>query len=107
MSVYAPTLIILWKTIESYGIDPKPLFAAEGIKVQLPIDPSVRVSYEKIDRIRAKAAGLCGDEAFGIRSASVYVSSRAICENHTGAVHGPLHDRPHLHWYLPLRISPI
>jgi len=76
MSVYAPTLIILWKTIESYGIDPKPLFAAEGIKVQLPIDPSVRVSYEKIDRIRAKAAGLCGDEAFGIKSASVYVSSQ-------------------------------
>ncbi len=76
MSVYAPTLIILWKTIESYGIDPNPLFAAEGIKVRLPLDPSMRVPYEKIDRIRANAAELCGDKAFGIRSASVYVSSQ-------------------------------
>lgn len=76
MSVYAPTLIILWKTIETYGIDPEPLFAAEGINVQLPIDPSLRVPYEKIDRIRANAVELCGDEAFGIRSASVYVSSQ-------------------------------
>lgn len=76
MSVYAPTLIILWKTIESYGIDPRPLFAAEGIKVQLPLDPSVRIQYEKVDRIRANAVRLCGDEAFGIRSATAYVSSQ-------------------------------
>lgn len=75
MSVFAPTMINLWKTIESYGIDPEPLFAAESIKVQLPIDPSLRLAYEKIDRIRARAVELCGDEAFGIRSASVYVSS--------------------------------
>lgn len=72
MSVFAPTMIILWKTIETYGIDPGPLFAAEGIRFQLPIDPSIRLPYEKIDRIRTKAVKLCGDEAFGIRSASVY-----------------------------------
>lgn len=76
MSVYAPTLIILWKAIESYGIDPRPLFAAEDVNVQFPLDPSMRISYEKIDRIRAKAVELCGDEAFGIRSATVYVSSQ-------------------------------
>jgi len=75
MSVFAPTMINLWKTIESYGIDPEPLFAAESIKVQLPIDPSLRLAYEKIDRIRARAVEHCGDEAFGIRVASVYVSS--------------------------------
>lgn len=76
MSVFAPTLTMLWKTIESYGIDPEPLFTAESIKVQLPIDPSVRLPYEKIDRIRARAVELSGDEAFGIRSASVYSSSQ-------------------------------
>jgi len=76
MSVFAPTLTILWKTIESYGIDPEPLFAAENIKVRLPIDPSVRLPYEKIDRIRSMAVQLSGDEAFGIRSASVYSSSQ-------------------------------
>jgi len=76
MSVFAPSLMILWKTIESYGIDPEPLFASENIKVQLPIDPSIRLSYESIDRIRSKAVELSGDEAFGIRSASVYSSSQ-------------------------------
>jgi AraC-like DNA-binding protein len=72
MSVFAPTMIILWKTIESYGIDPAPLFAEENIRLQLPIDPSIRLPYEKIDRIRTRAVELCGDEAIGIRSASVY-----------------------------------
>ncbi|MGB5290043.1 MAG: AraC family transcriptional regulator [Lysobacterales bacterium] len=76
MSVFAPSVVILWKTIESYGLDPEPLFAAEEINIQLPIDPSMRLPYEKIDRIRTRAASLCGDEAFGIRSASVYAVSQ-------------------------------
>ena len=76
MSVFAPTIVMLWRTIESYGIDPGPLFTAEGIKVRLPIDPSMRIPYEKVDRIRAKAAKASGDEAIGIRSASVYSSSQ-------------------------------
>ena len=76
MSVFAPTLIMLWKTIESYGIDPDPLFLAENIKVRLPIDASQRLPYEKIDRIRANAVKLCDDEAFGIRSATVYSPSQ-------------------------------
>ena len=76
MSVFAPSVVILWKTIESYGIDPEPLFADEGISIQLPIDPSMRLSYEKIDRIRTRAVVLCGDAAFGIKSASVYAVSQ-------------------------------
>ncbi len=76
MSVFAPSIINLWKTIESYGVDPQPLFAAEDYKVTLPMDPSVRLSYEKIDRIRARAVEVCGDEAFGIRSATVYTASQ-------------------------------
>jgi len=76
MSVFAPTLVILWRTIESYGIDPAPLFAAEDINVKLPIDPGVRVPFVKIDRIRSKMAKLTGDEALGLRAASVYVPSQ-------------------------------
>jgi len=76
MSVFAPSVINLWRAIESYGVDPKPLFMAEGIKIQLPIDPCARLPYEKIDRIRAKAAELCGDEAFGLRAALVFLPSQ-------------------------------
>jgi AraC-like DNA-binding protein len=76
MSVFAPTLTILWRTIESYGIDPAPLFEAENIRVTLPIDPGTRIPFEKIDRIRTKAVELSGDEAFGIKSASNYLASQ-------------------------------
>lgn len=69
MSVFAPSLINLWKTIETYGLDPKPLFEAEDLLLKLPIDPGLRVPFEKIDRIRAQAIKLSGDEAFGLRTA--------------------------------------
>ena len=76
MSVFAPSLVNLWKSIESYGIDPAPLFAEEEIKVTLPIDPGQRLPYVKVDRLRAKAEKICGDEAFGLRSAEVYLPSQ-------------------------------
>lgn len=76
MSVFAPTMVNLWKSIESYGLDPAPMFAAEGIEIKLPIDPCLRLPYVKIDRLRARAAELCGDEAFGLRSAAVYLPSQ-------------------------------
>jgi AraC-like DNA-binding protein len=76
MAVFASGVVNLWATIESYGLDPGPLFAAENIKVNLPIDPRLRLPYEKIDRIRARAVKLCGDEAFGLRSAMVYLPSQ-------------------------------
>ncbi len=71
MSVFAPSLINLWKTIESYGLDPAPLFETEDIDIKLPIDPGLRIPFEKIDRIRVQAAELSGDDAIGLRSASV------------------------------------
>jgi len=61
----------LLKVIESYGIDPLPLFAAEGIEVQVPFRPGSRVPYRNIDRIRARAVALSGDQALGLRIARV------------------------------------
>ena len=75
MSVFAPSLITLWKTIESYGLKPAPLFKAEDIDVRLPIDPGLRIPAEKTGRILARAVELSGDEAFGLRSARVFQPS--------------------------------
>ena len=69
MSVLAPAIGNLWRVIESYGIDPAPLFADEGIDVSLPIEPGTRVPYAKVDHIRARAARLSGDPEFGLRVA--------------------------------------
>lgn len=76
MSVYAPGIINLWKAVESYGIDPAPLFLAEGIVLQYPVDPLLRLPYKKVDRVRARAVELSGDEAFGLRAAKVYKPSQ-------------------------------
>jgi AraC-like DNA-binding protein len=76
MTVFAPSVVNLWRTIDSYGIDPAPLFEAENIHIKLPVDPGMRLPYEKIDRIRAQAVKLSGDEAMGLRAASVYLVSQ-------------------------------
>ena len=75
MSVFAPSVVNLWKAIESYGVDPAPLFDGQGISLTLPIDPCLRLSYEKVDHIRAAAVEATGDAALGLRTAEVYAPS--------------------------------
>lgn len=69
MSVLAPSIGILWRVIESYGLDPEAYFVREGLDIQWPMEPGTRVPYETVDRIRARAAADSGDPAFGLRSA--------------------------------------
>lgn len=69
MSLFAPATFLLWQTIESYGLDPKRLYADEGIHIQPPGDPMQRIPLEAIDRIRNRAVELSGDKAFGLRMA--------------------------------------
>lgn len=69
MSVLAQSVGTLWRVIESYGLDPAPFFQAQGLRVELPIEPGTRVPYEVIDAIRAAAAEASGDPAFGLRTA--------------------------------------
>jgi len=76
MSLFAPALFNVWKAIESYGIDPTPLFDAENVKIEFPIDPCLRISMEIMDRILSRAVKLTGDEAFGIRQATCYLPSQ-------------------------------
>jgi AraC-like DNA-binding protein len=69
MSVLAQSAGTLWRVIESYGLEPAPFFVAEGLELELPIEPGTRVPYEAIDAIRARAAEASGDPAFGLRVA--------------------------------------
>ena len=71
MSVLAPSAGILWRIIESYGMDPEPMFKAQGFDLEWPIEPGTRLSYESLDRVRAHAAEKSGDEFFGLRAAQV------------------------------------
>jgi len=76
MSVLAPGVANLWKVIESYGVDPAPLFEAGELDIAVPIEPGSRLPYQKMDRVRAHAASLIGDEAFGLRSAAAFHPSQ-------------------------------
>lgn len=70
MSVLAQSVGILWRVIESYGIDPAPLFEQEGVTLTWPIEPGTRMPYEDLDQVRARAAKASGDPAFGLRTAT-------------------------------------
>jgi hypothetical protein len=43
MSVFAPALGALWTQLESYGIDPAPLFLEEGIDPETMFDQGARI----------------------------------------------------------------
>ena len=69
MSFFAPTLGALWTQLEGYGIDPRPLFKAEGIDPESLFDQGARVSTKKFLRLDLKAAELSGDPLFGLKLA--------------------------------------
>lgn len=68
MSVLAQSVGNLWRVIESYGFEPGPLFQAEGLDIEWPIEPGTRVPYDVLDTIRANAAEKSADPAFGLRA---------------------------------------
>jgi AraC-like DNA-binding protein len=70
MSVLAQSVGILWRVIESYGLEPAPFFEAAGVSLSWPVEPGTRMPYEDLDQVRASAAKASGDPAFGLRTAS-------------------------------------
>ena len=70
MSVLAQSVGILWRVIESYGLEPAPFFEAAGVSLSWPVEPGTRMPYEDLDQVRASAAEASGDPAFGLRTAS-------------------------------------
>jgi AraC-like DNA-binding protein len=77
MSVFAPIISSLWKQIEDSGLDPEPLFRKHDVSSDTRFDPNARISYTKIDRIRAEAVVLSRDSLFGLKEAK-YTSPAQI-----------------------------
>lgn len=66
----------LWRVIESYGMDPGAMFRAAGSDFAPPSAAGSKLPFFLVDRIRAHAAELSGDEAFGLRVARVFHPSQ-------------------------------
>jgi AraC-like DNA-binding protein len=69
VSVLAPSIGILWRVMESYGLRPSEYFEREGLHIEWPIEQGTRVPYEVVDNVRARAAADSQDPCFGLRAA--------------------------------------
>jgi len=72
MTVFAPALGALWKQLEGYGIDPRPLFEEQGVDPEIMFDSGARISAEQFQRLDLKAMELSGDECFGLKGAEYF-----------------------------------
>jgi AraC-like DNA-binding protein len=72
VSVFEPLLANTVRVFESYGLDAEALFAADGIRFRLPLDPSVRISRKKFLQVRRRAAKVSGDPYYPLRMAQVF-----------------------------------
>jgi AraC-like DNA-binding protein len=72
MSIFAPALGAIWKQLEEYGIDPEPVFRAEGVDPAIIFDAGARVSFDQFQRIDLKAAELSKDPFFGLKGAEYF-----------------------------------
>ena len=75
MTVFAPSLGALWKQLEGYGIDPRPLFEEEGIDPEALFDQGARVSLLQYQRLDVKAAERSNDPFFGLKGADYFRSA--------------------------------
>ena len=69
MSVYAPLVGMLWRTLESYGVDPRRVIDEAHYRPGKRSLISERVSFADYDAAITRAADLVGDPAVGVRSA--------------------------------------
>ena len=72
MSFFAPAASSLWKQIESYKIDPEPLFRDAGIEPGILFDHSARIPLTHIEKLTDNAVRLSGDDFFGIKEADYF-----------------------------------
>jgi AraC-like DNA-binding protein len=72
MTVFAPTLGAVWKQIESYGLDPDPVFREAGVDPSTMFDPGARIATDVQQKLVSIAARRSGDPLFGLKSAEYF-----------------------------------
>lgn len=80
MTVYAPLLGNLWRTLESYGVDPRHAIDRSLFRPGRDDSISNRISFKDYDDVVMRSIEMAGDPAIGIRSA------RFIHPSHLGAL---------------------
>ena len=71
-SYLGPAVGIYWKLLDSYGIDPDPVFREMGIDPAKLDDPNARFNYVTIDNLWKRMAELSGDQCMGLKAANFW-----------------------------------
>jgi len=66
-SYLGPAVGLYWKLLDSYGIDPDPVFREMGIDPAKLDDPNTRFNYVTIDNLWKRMAELSGDQCMGLK----------------------------------------
>jgi AraC-like DNA-binding protein len=72
VTIFAPTLGAIWKQLEGYGINPKPLFDEYDIDPDVMFDAGARISIDQYQKLDVRAAELSGDECYGLKGAEYF-----------------------------------
>ncbi|MEJ2364582.1 MAG: AraC family transcriptional regulator [Deltaproteobacteria bacterium] len=68
----ASPLMGVWNILESYGIDPEPLFREMGLNPELMKRPEGRYRLDGIDSLWRKASEIIDDPCFGLKAAEFW-----------------------------------
>jgi AraC-like DNA-binding protein len=68
----ASLLNVLWNILESYGIDPEPLFWEMDLNPELMKQSGGRYRIDSIDNLWRKASEVIGDPCFGLKAAELW-----------------------------------
>lgn len=70
MSLFAPSLNYIWKSVANLGLDPQRLFEECGIDPSLRLDVTARISSKQIDELLWRAREQSHEDAFVFRLAT-------------------------------------
>jgi len=73
---FAPATNLLWKYLESEGVNPKPLFLQAGINPELLCDANARISVTKVDKLWQLATEVIEDPCFAVKMAGFWHPSQ-------------------------------
>ena len=76
MTVYAPVMGIIWRTVESYGLNPRRFIKADVYHPGMDPGLSDRMSFQSHDRIFSKVVESIDDPALGLRFAEHFHPSQ-------------------------------
>ena len=69
---FAPATNLLWKYLESIGIDPEPIYKKAGIAPELLLNPNARLNISAVDALWDQAEAIIEDPCFAIDMAEFW-----------------------------------